>query len=176
MALLGNTFDPSTAEDMSYEPIPAGFYIAKIIESDLKITSSGTGQYIKNVWEILEGDDAQYNGRKIYQNLNIINDNETAVKIAKSLFPKFNSDSQSSGIQCNQRLIIRKNWNGKINLIKVVDDDSLSDEYVLQHMESIKELARIPKDTTIQVIRKSDEMWANANKANWQSFELNVNI
>lgn len=81
MALLKNSFREEDAEDISFEPVPAGNYQAQIVASDLKVTSTGTGEYISLTFEIL---DDEYAGRKIFCNLNIVNPNEQAVKIAKS--------------------------------------------------------------------------------------------
>lgn len=81
MALLKNSFREEDAEDISFEPVPAGNYQAQIVASDLKVTSTGTGEYISLTFEIL---DEEYAGRKIFCNLNIVNPNEQAVKIAKS--------------------------------------------------------------------------------------------
>ena len=81
MALLKDTFVTEDAEDLSFEPVPPDTYIAQIIESDLRVTSSGNGEYIALTWEIVEG---SFTGRRIFSNLNIVNPNEKAVQIAKS--------------------------------------------------------------------------------------------
>jgi amino acid transporter len=62
-------------------------------------------------------------------------------------------------------LIIENNWKGKLNIIKVIDDENLTDEFVMEHVNYIKELARIPKATTVQLVRKSDTMWEDAARA-----------
>ena len=81
MALLKDTFVSDDVEDTSFEPIPAGNYEAQIIDSDVRVTSAGTGEYIALQWEVLSD---EYAGRRIFQNLNIVNPNEKAVQIAKS--------------------------------------------------------------------------------------------
>ncbi len=77
MANLGN-FNPEDFKN-EYEPIPAGKYHAVITESEEKPTAKG-GMYIKLTVEIIEG---QYKGRKVFANLNMVNANPEAVKIAK---------------------------------------------------------------------------------------------
>ena len=87
MSMLGETFVTDEAEDMSFDPLPIGAYIAKIKVAEIKTTASGTGEYISCQWEIMEALDAEDQksiGRIVFQNLNIVNDNEMAVKIARS--------------------------------------------------------------------------------------------
>jgi hypothetical protein len=61
-----------------YSPIPAGDYVATIKDAELKITKSGTGQYIKLKLEVVAPSST---GRVLFSNLNIRNDNETAQNI-----------------------------------------------------------------------------------------------
>lgn len=64
----------------SFEPIPAGSYIASISESAIKPTSKGTGQIMNLTFDILDG---QYKGRKVFDRINIQNQNPTAEKIGQ---------------------------------------------------------------------------------------------
>ncbi|MEK9896210.1 MAG: DUF669 domain-containing protein [Burkholderiaceae bacterium] len=78
-------FDVTSAPDLApapskYGPIPAGDYKAMITDSEMKPTRAGTGQYLQLVWEITEG---QHTDRKIWDRLNLVNPNPTAVDIAK---------------------------------------------------------------------------------------------
>jgi hypothetical protein len=82
MALLKNTFQTDEVEDSSYEPVPAGDYTMRITKSEIKTTKAGNGEYISLQMEIL--DEGAYHGRVIYDNLNIVNPNEMAVKIARA--------------------------------------------------------------------------------------------
>jgi hypothetical protein len=93
MALLKETFITEDAEDTGFQPIPAGNYTAKIIESDIKVTSAGNGEYIAMRWEVL---DPEYAGRIIFSNLNIVNPNEKAVQIAKGFLKQC---CQAAGIE-----------------------------------------------------------------------------
>jgi len=101
MALLKDSFRTEDAEDVSFEPVPAGNYLAQIIKSDLKVTSSGTGEYIALTFEILEDD---YTGRKVFSNLNIVNPNEQAVKIAKSQLKQICTACEIEELQDTQEL------------------------------------------------------------------------
>ena len=84
MSLLSNSFVTSEAEDISFEPLPVGIYTGQIKKAEIKTTSAGTGEYISLQWEILEADEPKYVSRIVFQNLNIVNPSEMAVKIAKS--------------------------------------------------------------------------------------------
>lgn len=79
MALIN--FDASTVEPAAdFTPIPVGDYVAIISESDLKDTKSGSGKFLQLKFQIVEG---EYQGRIIFDNLNIMNSNDTAQKIAQ---------------------------------------------------------------------------------------------
>ncbi len=90
MALLSETFVTEEAEDTGFEPAPSGWYIAQITKSEIKPTSAGTGEYIKNEWKILEANEPKYVGKMFWQNLNIVNPSEMAVKIGKGQLKKLN--------------------------------------------------------------------------------------
>jgi hypothetical protein len=82
MTALPGKFDPSKIpeDDRNFEPIPAGIYKMQVIESRLQDTSSGSGQILVLTLEVLEG---QFKGRRIWDNLNIINANADAQRIAQ---------------------------------------------------------------------------------------------
>jgi len=81
MALLPDVFTPEEADSDPFAPIPAGWYPAEIIKSELKNTKDKTGKYISLCFKVLEG---EHEGRMIFTNLNIINKSDVAVKIARS--------------------------------------------------------------------------------------------
>lgn len=66
--------------NVGMEAVPAGKYIAVIIESEIKPTKSGNGQFLELTFEIIDG---EYKGRKVWSRLNIDNPNATAVQIAR---------------------------------------------------------------------------------------------
>ena len=61
-------------------------------------------------------------------------------------------------------LIIRKNWKGTLNIVRVIDG-SMTAEAAMDQVSDIMEFARIPRDTAVQVIEKSDKMWEKADRA-----------
>jgi hypothetical protein len=81
MAHLGN-FDASQVEPTTtFDPIPAGKYLAMITASEMKPNKAGTGSYLELVFTILEG---EHKGRQLWARLNLDNPNELAVKIARA--------------------------------------------------------------------------------------------
>jgi hypothetical protein len=75
-------FDASQVEPTTtFDPIPAGKYLAMITASEMKPNKAGTGSYLELVFTILEG---EYKGRQLWARLNLDNPNELAVKIARA--------------------------------------------------------------------------------------------
>ena len=75
-------FDATQVEPTNtFEPIPAGKYLAMIVESEMKPTKSGTGKYLQLAFEIIEG---PHQGRVLWSRLNLQNPNPTTVQIAKA--------------------------------------------------------------------------------------------
>jgi len=80
---LPEMFDPSAhqgTEDL--QPIPAGWYLAHIVEAGVCDAANCNGNYVLAVFEVLEGD---YLHRKIYQNVTLNNSSQQAVEIGKRL-------------------------------------------------------------------------------------------
>ena len=81
MASLNGTFDATeVAPAVPLEVLPPGKYLAHLIESEMLPTKAGDGQYLKLVFEVLEGPAAR---RKIFDQLNLVNRNEQTVEIAQ---------------------------------------------------------------------------------------------
>ena len=78
--LSGFNFNAEEVEPRTaYEPLPAGWYVAMITDSEMRQTRSG-GQMLQLRLDIVEGD---YENRVIYDRLNLIHDNPDAVEIAQ---------------------------------------------------------------------------------------------
>lgn len=63
------------------EPIPAGEYLMCIRNTDIVATKLGNGSMVKIEGEVLEG---QYAGRKVFDNINIVNPSEQAARIGQA--------------------------------------------------------------------------------------------
>lgn len=61
------------------DAIPAGWQNCIITNTEMKPTSDGSGQYMELVSEVSDG---QYKGRKLFDRLNLMNNNATTVEIA----------------------------------------------------------------------------------------------
>jgi hypothetical protein len=75
-------FDTSTVEkrESNYELLPAGFYTAQVIESEIVLLASGNGQALKLTLEVLQDG---YRGRKVWARLNVQHTNPKAETIAQ---------------------------------------------------------------------------------------------
>lgn len=63
----------------AFEPIPAGWYNIRIVESEMKPTSNQKGAYLALTLQVIDG---QYANRKLFDRLNLDNENATAKEIA----------------------------------------------------------------------------------------------
>lgn len=81
MANLGQQFDASqVAPSIGYDVIPKGEYVMRITDSDVVSNSAQTGTVLKLTLEVVSG---EYAGRKVFDQLNLTNPNEMAVKISR---------------------------------------------------------------------------------------------
>ncbi len=72
--------DDSLFEDQpSFEPVPQDTYTLMITDSEMATTRNG-GQMLKLSMQIVDG---KHKGRRIWDNLNLINSSPTAVEIAQ---------------------------------------------------------------------------------------------
>jgi hypothetical protein len=118
MAQLG--FDARGVDpNLRPDPIPAGWYKAMMDESEMKPTKNGDGAYLACRFVILEG---QYQGRKVFTNLNLRNANAQAQEIAfKQLSAiahavnilQVGDSSQLHNIPMQIKLKIRKDESGQ---------------------------------------------------------------
>lgn len=81
MARFDTSFDATSVEpSTAYELLPAGKYRAQIVESEMRVTKNGMGQFLWLMLDILDG---EQKGRKIFDQLNLVNPNPTTVEIAQ---------------------------------------------------------------------------------------------
>ena len=74
-------FDSDKVEPVgSFTPLPVGDYLVIISASEKKPTKNGKGEYLQLTYDVIDG---EYKGRKLFDRLNIINENATAQKIAQ---------------------------------------------------------------------------------------------
>ena len=74
-------FDASGIDTTNqFDAIPAGDYEGMVTSSEMKSTKDGTGQYLELTLEIQSG---QFQGRRLWDRLNLTNRNPKAVEIAQ---------------------------------------------------------------------------------------------
>ena len=125
-----NGFNANDVEpNSSFEPIPAGKYLATITASETKQNKAGNGSYLELTLSILEGD---YQGRQLWARLNLDNPNATAVKIARGdlsaicravnvMQPKDSTDLHNLPLVVNVKLKKRADNDELTNEIKGFD-------------------------------------------------------
>ena len=78
MAELPSVFKPSDNHSMT---LPATWYPAKLVKSEMKITKDKAGKYLSMGFKVTQG---PRGGALVWTNLNLVNKNDTAVRIAES--------------------------------------------------------------------------------------------
>jgi hypothetical protein len=84
MAMLGDFFGGKSANDIeetSFDPLPMGDYTLVVVDSQVKPTKDGSGEYLNCEMEVVDG---QYKGRKLFIKFNWKNANPKAVSIARA--------------------------------------------------------------------------------------------
>lgn len=81
MALLNFRADQVAPQENNFDPLPAGIYIAQVVESDLKRLSSGNGDSLNLTLQVLDG---AHRNRKVWARLNIRHSNAQAQSIAQA--------------------------------------------------------------------------------------------
>lgn len=75
-------FDSRKVEPIGgFTPLPIGEYVVIITASERKPTKNGLGEYLQLTYDVV--DPVNFKGRKLFDRLNIINQNETAQDIAQ---------------------------------------------------------------------------------------------
>jgi len=81
MAQLNQHFDASAVEPaVPFELLPPGKYPAQIVNSEMRPTKTGGGQFLWLEMDVIEG---AYQGRKIWDQINLVNPSPQAVEIAQ---------------------------------------------------------------------------------------------
>lgn len=83
MAFLGQTYDFTDVPEPSFDPIPTGWYRAKVSGSRLKDTKAGDGKYLEVEFTILG---PSYEGRRVWGRFNLENPSDRAVEIGRAQF------------------------------------------------------------------------------------------
>lgn len=80
------SFDPNEVKiESQFSAMPAGEYLAQIVDSEVKPTKSGSGMVLKLTWKVVDG---QFANRNVFEYVNMQNQNPTAEKIGKETLTK----------------------------------------------------------------------------------------
>ena len=106
MAYLGQQFDASTVDPHGGFPlIPPGQYLAQIVNSEMRVTKDGTGQYLQLEIEIMDGPES---GKKVFDRLNLQNNNPTTVSIAQRTLSQICHATGQLSIKDSEQLHARR--------------------------------------------------------------------
>lgn len=73
-------------DDDGFAPLPAGQYVCRIVDSDVKLNNAGTGRYLKLTLKVDEG---EHTGRFIWDLLNIQHKNPKAQTIGQGALKRY---------------------------------------------------------------------------------------
>jgi len=125
MANIAGSYDQNAAPAEDFSPVPAGDYVAEIIDSSIEEISkqSAKGRCLKLVWKINGGD---FDGRQIWQRINLwpenMNNQQKVVEIANAQFSSIrqatnvllpNDTSELHHRACMLRVTVRTDPNGQ---------------------------------------------------------------
>ena len=118
MAQIGN-FDANQVEP-AVDQLPAGWYIAQIVASEVKNNRATQGQHLSLEFNIMDG---QFKGWKLWEQLNLWNQNEKASQIAQGRLSaiarainvlQFNDSTALHGF--NMQVRVAHNTDGKAEI------------------------------------------------------------
>lgn len=154
----------AVAPQQPIEAIPAGTYLAAISESEIVTTKSGTGQMLRLTWDVMDG---PMKGRKVFDRLNIANQNPKAEEIGQRQLStlchavgvlQLKDTTQLHGRPCQIRVTIRKDESGQY-----ADQNEVKD-YRAINGKAPAAAAAAPAQAATPAAKKSSPPWA-ANKA-----------
>lgn len=101
MARLNQQFNVDDVPPDEFDLLPPGEYEAQVVESEIGPTTSGSGEMLKLTFEVTSGD---FERRRVWERLNIVNQNATAQRIAQQSLAKLCSACGLAGIDDSEEL------------------------------------------------------------------------
>lgn len=133
MSSFGQSFSvhdlPKSESSNDFSPVPAGWYSVQVANSELRITKDGSGKYAAMRLKI-EG--PTHCNRQIFTNLNVINRNAMAEKIAREQLRKimeatglqeFHAAEQLIGLQFDVKVDVRPAGDDKNGIYREATND-----------------------------------------------------
>lgn len=129
----------NVAPQQSFAPIPAGSYIAQVVESEIKPTKNGTGQMMNLTFEVLDG---QYKNRKVFGRINVVNQSAEAERIGQS---QLSALCHATGVMQLQDTVQLHNKPIKIKVkVRVDESGKYDDSNEVTGYEAISGAVQIP--------------------------------
>ena len=101
MAQLPKVFDQEVAPT-SYDPLPAGWYMVRIADAEIKQTKAGNGSYVSVRYDVLG---PTHQGRVVYGNITISNPSRKAEEIGEQQMAALRSSIGLARITDTDQLI-----------------------------------------------------------------------
>ncbi len=92
---------PSSMSASAPNLIPKGDYQARVVESAVVPTASGSGEMLKLTFEVMAGD---FRRRRLVERLNIVNSHATAQRIAQEMLARLCAAAGLAGIADSEEL------------------------------------------------------------------------
>lgn len=122
---MGNLdFDSSAVEpvSMGFEPLSPGWYTMRIVDTEVRPSKSGGGDYLKVEFDILgsvHGNTGK--GRKHWENFNLWNSNEKAQQIARGQFSALCRACGKVGLVRDSSELHGKTFDAKLRIVPAKD-------------------------------------------------------
>lgn len=101
MANLFGSYDETAEAQAEFSAIPTGEYFAAIVDSDMKPTKKGDGEFLELTYQVLDG---PQKGRKVWSRLNLKSPNVQAEEIANRQFASIREVTGVSNPRDSQEL------------------------------------------------------------------------
>ena len=96
MQLFQQPFDANTVKPQeAFEPLPAGWYNARVINSEAKPTKDNKSGYLQLDLEIIDG---EHHGRKVFDRLNLWNQGDNAAKTCEIAQRQLSAYCHATGV------------------------------------------------------------------------------
>ena len=165
-AINFNTQQYEPEDFQSFSPIPDGEYLAMIVETEVKETQSKTGQYIKVVWQILDG---EFKDRKIFDNITLANPNKQAEEIGQRRLTRLCVECGINGILENTEQLHDHPMIVSVAIEAQKDDPNKKNNRIKKFQSADGEGAAIPSAAPAKTTtRASTASSTAAGKSSWR--------
>jgi hypothetical protein len=153
MASIDFSIDDLPVSSNNFEPIPDGWYDATIVESSMKDTKAGTGEYIAVRYKI---DGPSHQGRVLFGNLNVKNPNPKAEEIGRQQLGEIMRAIGLTRVSNTDQLI-----GGQLSIkIVIKRDQQYGDGNDIKGFKAIAGVVRTSKASAPATLAKTAPPWS----------------